>query len=136
MVSSTTNTLEFSLCKQLQFCFDHQPKCCFPHGVPLARQLQDDRLWNTECSALNYFKFSKEIDFSICINHIRKYLINDIIYFILREEWNEGNIILLMEVKSDIMALNTVEIKLKYSALYPCHFNCDNLSKMVMPDPY
>ena len=41
-----------------------------------------------------------------------------------------------MVVKSDIMALNTVEIKLTSSALYPCHFNCDNLSKMVMPDPY
>lgn len=134
MVSSTTNTLGFSLCKQLQFCFDHQPKCCFPHGVPLAKQLQDDRLWNTECAV--YWIILNSPKKSICINHIRKYLINDIIYIILREE-NEGNvIILLMEVKNDTMALNTVEIKLTYSALYPCHFNCDNLSKMVMPDPY
>ena len=39
-------------------------------------------------------------------------------------------------MKSDIMALNTVEIKVKPSSLYPCYFNCETLSKTYIPDPY
>lgn len=88
--------------------------------------------------ALNYFQFSKEIDFSICTSHFRKYLISHVICIILqREEWSEGNvIIMLVEMKSDIIALNTVEIKVKSSSLYPCYFNCETLSKTSLPDPY